>query len=438
MSGKNAEQKKKTIYGRFRKKLRKYLKALGPGLVTGASDDDPSGIATYSQTGAQFGYAQLWTALFTFPLMSGIQEICARIALHTGKGVADLIRANYSKRVLLFCVSLLFVANAVNLGADLGAMAAAAQMIAGIHYFAWLTGITLLSIILQVFISYRIYSKYLRLLTLSLTAYALAFFASPHDWGKILKSTFVPMISANRDYLMNLVALLGTTISPYMFFWQAGQEIEEEIEQGEKTLKSRKGVSGKELRWMRTDVLSGMFISNLIMWFIIGTTASFFSQGGTMQIDTAQKAAEALKPIAGEFAYIVFAAGIIGTGLLAVPVLAGSAAYAVSEAFKMREGLYLKMRQAPGFYGVIVISMIIGFSIDLLEINPIKALYYSAVLNGIVAPPLLLIIMLMSNNSKIMHDRVNTPVSNIFGWLTAAVMTVSAGALLLSLALGEK
>jgi NRAMP (natural resistance-associated macrophage protein)-like metal ion transporter len=418
-------------------KMGVYLKALGPGLITGASDDDPSGIGTYSQTGAQFGYAQLWTALFTFPLMAGIQEICARIALHTGTGIADLIRRHYPKPVLYLCVSLLFVANTVNLGADLGAMAASCRLLLGLPFLAWLIAITFISVVLEIFVNYRQYARVLRFLTLSLLAYALAFFVTRKDWSQVLRHTFIPAIQLNRDYLMNLVAILGTTISPYLFFWQASQEIEEEIDEGKVTPKARKKVTKVELKWMRTDVISGMLFSNLIMWFIIATTASTLFPNGITNIDSASRAAEALKPIAGDFAHVVFAVGIVGTGLLAVPILAGSAAYAVAETFKLREGLYLRLRQAPGFYGVIAFSTLIGFTIDLFGINPIRALYYTAVLNGIVAPPLLLMIMLIGNNRGIMNDKVNSRISNTLGWLATAALTLAAAVLLLTAGSGR-
>jgi NRAMP (natural resistance-associated macrophage protein)-like metal ion transporter len=417
--------------------LKLYLKTLGPGLITSASDDDPSGIGTYSQTGAAFGYAQLWTALFTVPLMTGTQEICARIALYTGTGLATTIRKYYPKPVLYFCVALLFIANTINLGADLGAMAAAGNMLLGIPFIAWLVGITLLSACLEIFVDYKRYARVLRYLTLCLFAYLLVPFVSPMNWGEALRHTLIPTIQFNKDYILNLVALLGTTISPYLFFWQANQEIEEEIDAGKTTVHKRRGVSKLELKWMRTDVTSGMLLSNVVAWFIIATTASTLFAHGVRNIDSAPQAAEALKPIAGNFAYLLFAVGIIGTGLLAVPILAGSAAYAVAETFKLREGLYLKVRQAPGFYGVIALSTVVGFAMNLFGINPIQALYYSAVLNGLVAPPLLVIIMLISNNRAIMKDRANGRVSNTLGWVTTALMTVAAAALLFSIIVGQ-
>ncbi len=417
-------------------KLKVYIQSLGPGLVTGASDDDPSGIGTYSQTGAQFGYTQLWTALFTFPLMTAVQEICARVALQTGTGLAATIRKNYPRPVLFMCVALLLVANTINLGADLGAMAASGQLLLGIPFLLWLIALTVVSALLQVFVPYKQYAKILRLLTLTLFAYILVPFVTPQDWGQALRNTLIPTVAFDKGYVFNLVAILGTTISPYLFFWQTNQEIEEEIDQGKVTERSRRGVSRSELRWMRTDVTSGMFLSNVVAWFIFVTTASTLFRNGIHNINSAPQAAEALRPVAGNLAYVLFAAGIIGTGLLAVPIFAGSAAYAVAETFKFREGLYLKLRQAPGFYAVIILSMIVGFAMNLVGINPIAALYYSAVFNGLVAPPLLIIIMLVSNNRRIMKDKVNGRVANTLGWITTAAMTVAAVALIVSLVMG--
>lgn len=417
-------------------KLKVYLKSLGPGLITGASDDDPAGIGTYSQTGAQFGYGQLWTALFTFPMMTAVQEMCARIALQTGSGLAEVIRKHYPKPLLYACVALLTVANTINIGADLGAMAAAGQMLLDIPFAAWLIAMALISVLLEIFVAYKRYARVLRIATLTLLVYVLVVFVVPQDWGQALRGTLIPTLQWNKEYLLNLVAVLGTTISPYLFFWQASEEVEEQIEEGKVTPRQRRGTTKTELKWMRADVLGGMFFSNVVMWFIIATAASTLFKNGIHDIDSAPKAAEALRPIAGDFAYGLFAAGIIGTGLLAVPVLAGSAAYAVAETFHLREGLYLKLRQAPGFYGVIALSIAIGAAINFLGINPIQALYYSAVLNGVVAPPLLVIIMLVGGNPEIMKNRVNGRVSKWLGWVTTVLMGICAAALLLTLISG--
>lgn len=369
--------------------------------------------------------------------MFAIQEMCARIALETGSGLTENIRKHYPKPVLYFCVSLLFIANTINIGADLGAMAASGQLLLGIPFTAWLIAITLVTVGLEVFVDYKQYAKVLRFLTLSLFSYIFVAFLVPQDWSQVLRNTILVNIQFDKDYLLSLVAILGTTISPYLFFWQANQEIEEEIDEGKKTAEARKGISKIELKWMRTDVAAGMFFSNVVMWFIIVTTASTLFRAGITEIDSAPKAAEALRPLAGDFAYLLFAVGIIGTGLLAVPILAGSAAYAVAETFKLREGLYLKLRQAHGFYGVIAFSTVLGAIINFVGINPIQALYYTAVLNGIVAPPLLLMIILIGNSREIMHDKTNRFFSNTLGWITTIAITLAAVGLLLLLVFGR-
>lgn len=435
--GKAEEQEKALGRAGPLKKLQVYLRALGPGLITGASDDDPSGIGTYVQTGAQFGYAQLWTALLTAPLQIIIQEICARIGLQTGVGLAAVIRKHYPRPVLYFCVGLLFIANTVNIGADLGAMAAAGQLLVGIPFGAWLIGMTLISVGLEISVAYARYAQLLRLLTLSLLAYVLLAFVVHQQWGNALAGTFIPTLQFGQEYALNLVAVLGTTISPYLFFWQASEEVEEQIAEGKKTERSRRGVSKVELKWMRTDVVSGMLFSNIVMWAIILTAASTFSVRGISHISSAAQAAQMLKPIAGNFASLVFAAGIVGTGLLAVPVLAGSAAYAVAETFKFREGLYLKFTQARRFYAIIALSTLVGALINVTGIDPIQALYYTAVLNGIVAPPLLLMIMVIANDHKIMGTRTNGRLSNALGWLTTIAMTLAAAALLALVVLNQ-
>jgi NRAMP (natural resistance-associated macrophage protein)-like metal ion transporter len=430
---KTKQLQKKPHQSKWLERVRAYLKCLGPGLITGASDDDPSGIGTYAQTGAQFGYSQLWMALFTFPLMTAVQEVCARIALHTGRGLAEIIREYYPKPILYISVLLLFIANTINIGADLGAMAASCQSLLSIPFWVWLVALTLLTTVLEIFVSYKQYARLLRFLTLSLFAYVLAAFVVSQDWRQVFYSTIIPTIQLNKDYALNLVAVLGTTISPYLFFWQAAEEVEEDIDSGKTTKAARKGVSRTELRWMRADVTSGMLFSNLVMWFIIITTASTLFRHGITDITSAPQAAEALRPIAGRFASVLFAAGIVGTGLLAVPILAGSSAYAMAETFRWREGLYLKLRQAWGFYGVIAFSTMLGAAMNFVGINPIKALYYTAVINGLVAPPLLWLIMSIGNNRKIMKGKVNGRASNILGWITTIAMTLAAAALLWTL-----
>lgn len=416
------------------KRIRNFFKKLGPGFITGASDDDPSGIATYSQTGALFGFSQAWTALFTTPLMASIQEMSGKIGLVTGKGLAGVIRTHYPKKVLYFSVLLLFIANTINIGADLGAMAASLELILNFPFIFWLFFVGLLSLFLEILIPYKTYAKYLKFLTFALFSYVITAFIINLDWKKVLLSTLIPSIQITREYLLNIVAILGTTISPYLFFWQASEEVEEEVTR-HKLYQMGKGVpkiGPQDIKRLSIDTTVGMLFSNLVMFFIIVTTAAALYTHG-VSIKTPQDAALALKPLAGNFAFLLFALGIIGTGLLAVPILAGSASYAVSEAFGWREGLYKKFNKAPGFYGVIILAIIFGLLFNLFGVNPISALYYSAVVNGLIAPPLLVLILLISNNKKIMGERINNKLLNFLGILTIAVMSIAGFALALSI-----
>ena len=417
------------------KKLKKFISKLGPGFITGASDDDPSGIATYSQTGAQFGYSQLWTAPFSFPFMATIQEMCGRIGMVTGRGLSGVISKHYSKQILYFAVTLLLLANTVNIGADLGAMASSGQLLLPqVPFIVWLLAITALSLILEVFVSYKIYARYLKYLTFSLFAYIIVVFIVKQDWTRVAFATFIPNFTPSKEYFLNIVAILGTTISPYLFFWQADEEVEEEVE-FHKIRGMGKGVpkiTKIDIRAMRIDTIIGMFFSNLVMFFIIVTAASTLSVGGITNINTAADAAQALRPIAGEFTFLLFAAGVIGTGLLAVPVLSGSASYAIAESLGWRAGLYRKLKQAHGFYGVITIATLIGLMVNFMGIQPFKLLYYTAVLNGLIAPPLMVLILLISNNKNIMGKHTNSPISNIMGWLITVVMALSALALIVT------
>jgi NRAMP (natural resistance-associated macrophage protein)-like metal ion transporter len=411
-----------------------YLNTLGPGLVTGAADDDPSGIATYSQTGAQYGFQLIWLSLFTFPLMAVVQEMCARIALVTGRGLAANIRTNYPAWVLYLCTVLLFAANTFNIGADLGAMAKATQLLfPAAGFLALVAFFAIVSLLLQIFTTYARYAKYLKYLTFVLLAYVVTAFMVNLDWGQVARSTFVPSFSFSKDELLLVCAILGTTISPYLFFWQTSQEVEEEILRGKKTVKERKGATQQEISRMRFDVWSGMFFSNLVMFFIIAVCAATLFSHGITDIQSADQAASALRPLAGDLAYFLFAVGIIGTGMLAVPVLAGSASYAISESFKWHEGLYKKLKDARPFYGVIIVAMLVGFFLNFAGIDPIKALIYSAIGNGIVAPVVLVFIMLLSGNKKIMGEHVNHPLGSTIGWLTVILMAVAGIAALLSL-----
>ena len=414
------------------KYLKKLFKKIGPGFVTGAADDDPSGVATYSQTGSIFGFSQLWIALFSFPFMIVIQQMCGRIGMVTGKGLAGVIRTHYSKPVLYLAVSLLVIANTINIGADLGAMATSAQMLLRLPFLFWLCLMTGVIIVLEVFVTYKTYSKILKYLALTLFAYVLTAFIVKPDWGIIAKNTVLPQIKFSKDYLLNVVAILGTTISPYLFFWQASQEVEEEIVDGKISDMGvgKPVVKQKNVADMGFDTIVGMFFSQAIMFFIIITTAATLHAKGITNIGTASQAAEALRPVAGNFAYLLFAAGIIGTGLLAVPILAGSSAYAVAETTGLKAGLSKKSGLAPGFYGIIAASTLIGMVISWLRIDPIKALYYAAALNGLAAPPLMALVILIANNKKIMGRFVNKRISNIVGWIIVLVMAI-AGILLI-------
>ncbi|MFA6551233.1 MAG: divalent metal cation transporter [Patescibacteria group bacterium] len=417
------------------KKIKKFFKSFGPGFITGASDDDPSGIATYSQTGALFGYAQLWLSLYLWPFMSVIQEMCGRIGMVTGKGLAGVIKKHYTRSILYVAVFLLFFANTINIGADLGAMASAAQLLFDLPFAFWLIFMTAVTLILEVFVSYQVYAKYLKYLTLTLFAYVATVFAVKQDWSVILFSTIIPTLSFSKDYLMNIVAILGTTISPYLFFWQASEEVEEEVVK-HKIKAMGVGiprVNNRDIKDMRLDTIIGMFVSEAVAFFIIVTTASTLHQAGITNIETATQAAEALRPLAGNFTFILFALGIIGTGLLGVPVLAGSASYAIAETLGWKEGLYRKFKQAHGFYGIITIATLFGLLINFVSIPPFKVLYYSAVLNGLVAPPLMILILLIASNKKIMGKRTNSFFLSSLGWVITSFMTIVAIMLLYNL-----
>ena len=416
------------------KRAKAYWKTLGPGLTTGAADDDPSGIATYSQTGATYGFQLLWLAIFTFPLMSVVQEMCARIGLVTGRGLAANIRIFYPRWVLLICTFLLFGANTLNLGADLGAMAKAAQLLdTRINFEFAVLAFALGSLALQIFTKYESYAKYLKWLALVLVSYIFSAVSVNLDLTVLLTSAVTPSITFSKEQIFLICGILGTTISPYLFFWQTSQEVEEQILEGKTTLKLRQEeTTDQEVKNMRIDVWSGMFLSNLVMFFIIAASAVTLF-GGHGQITTAADAAEALRPIAGDYAYIVFALGIIGTGMLAVPVLAGSASYALSESFGWKFGLYRKLKEANAFYGIIIISTLIGLAINFGSLDPIKALIYSAVANGLVAPVVLVLIVGISANKKIMGSRVNHPITTLLGWLITLVMVIAGLATIFSL-----
>jgi NRAMP (natural resistance-associated macrophage protein)-like metal ion transporter len=411
---------------------RRFLTALGPGLVTGAADDDPSGIATYSQVGAQFGYALGWTMLFSYPLMVAIQIIAARIGCISGYGIAENIRRHYPRWLLHGVVALLLIANVINLGADLGAMGAALGLLIGgpLHLYTALFG--LVCVLVQTYVSYARFAKALKWATLSLFAYVAVAFAAHVSWTSVLFSTLLPHISLNASYATALVALLGTTISPYLFFWQAGQEVEEQRRRQRKALRHMAGVAAPELARIRTDTMVGMAFSNVIALCIIIAAAATLHAHGITDIQTSAQAAEALRPIAGEFTFELFALGVIGTGMLAVPVLAGSAAYAVSETFQWREGLNRAPRDAKAFYATIALGMIGGVSLNFTALDPIKALYWSAVVNGVLASPLMVVMMIIGANKHIMGALTLPPSLRVGGWLAASVMALATAWMLLA------
>ena len=419
------------------KKAGEYWHMLGPGLTTGAADDDPSGIATYSQTGARWGFSLLWLAAFSFPLMAVVQEMCARIGLVTGRGLAGNIKRNYSKKVLYTVTALLFFANTFNIGADLGAMSKAAQLLwPNFSFTVLIFFFTILSLTLQIFTGYKDYAKYLKWLALVLASYVLTAFFVHIKASDVLKFAFLPHLDFSKDQIFLICGILGTTISPYLFFWQTSQEVEEEILAGKTSIQKRQGVTDLEIKDMRVDIWSGMFFSNLAMFFIILVCAATLFNAGITNISTAAEAAAALRPLAGQYAFLLFAVGIIGVGLLGVPVLAGSASYALSESFGWKQGLYRKFKQAQAFYGVIILSMVLGLVLNFVGLDPIKALIYSAVLNGIVAPVILVLIVHMGDNKKIMGNRTNSAIISAVGWLTTIVMIVVGVATIAALLIG--
>ncbi len=410
----------------------RWLRVLGPGLIAGASDDDPSGIGTYAIAGAQSGYTLLWTALLTLPLMAAIQFICAKIGLVSGRGIAGVLRQHYPRPLLYAVVLGLMAANTLNAGADILAIAAGLNLLVPIPVAALIGPIAVAIFALQLLGSYRLIARTFKWLTLALFAYiASAFFARP-DWGDVLRGTFVPTLRFESTFLATLVAILGTTISPYLFFWQASQEVEEEISRGRKRLWQRKGATDRELSYALWDVSIGMFLSNVVMYFIIVATAATLNRTGHTGIESATEAAEALRPLAGNTATILMALGLIGTGLLAVPVLTTSAAYAVCETFRWKCSLDATPGKAKEFYIVLGLSGLGGLLIDYIGIDPIGALFWTAVINGFVAPPLLLVIMLVANQKQVMGKRVNGWWENAIGGAATVVMFASAIALVVT------
>jgi len=417
--------------GKRQNLLKRSFSVLGPGLITGAADDDPSGISTYSVAGAAYGYATLWIALLTFPLMAAIQLMCARLGMVTGRGLAAAVRIYCPRWVLWVACSILVVANVINIGADLGGMAEATQLITGIRPLIWIPFYAFFIFALLVWTSYKLIAKIFKWLTLVLFAYVFASFYAHVDWRHALAVTFVPHLEWSRGFLSVLVAILGTTISPYLFFWQAAEEVEEERVKG-KTLAQSKGATSRELRTARADTIAGMFFSNLIMYFIILTAAATLHAHGQTNIATARQAAEALRPLAGDGAYLLFTLGLIGTGMLGIPVLVGSCAYAVAEGAAWRGSMSDKPRSARKFYAVMAVAMAAGFALNFAGFNAVKMLFWSAVINGLLAPPLILLVILLTSSPKVMGKRVNSPLLRSLGWACFAVMTAAAVSMLLT------
>ena len=406
------------------------VKHLGPGLITGAADDDPSGIATYSQAGAQFGFNMLWTVIFTYPLMAGIQMVSARIGCITGRGLAANIRAHFPVYVLYLIVGLLLIANTINIAADIAAMAEALRLLVGgsAHIYAILFG--LLSLVLQVFLRYETYVRYLKWLTLALLSYVAVVFSIEVPWTTVLARSVWPSLSWNNDTITMVVAVFGTTISPYLFFWQAAQEMED-LRTSNKTDPQVLALDDAKahLRRIRWDTLIGMGFSNLVAFFIILTTAATLNAAGMTNIETSAQAAEALRPLAGDFTFLLFALGIIGTGMLAVPVLAGSAAYAVAEAFDWRTGLDLKPYEGRRFYAIVAAATIGGVILCFTPVDPMKELYWSAVINGVIAVPIMVVMMLLASSEKVMGRHTIRRNLTALGWAATSVMALAVCAM---------
>ncbi len=410
----------------LRDRIRGFFAELGPGLITGAADDDPSGISTYSITGAAFGFAQLWTVLFSFPLMASVQIMCARMGIVTGRGFAANIRRRYKPWVLWSCCSMLVVANTVNIGADLAAMGESLEMMTNIRTGLWMPVVAGVIVILLMYTSYRKIASIFKWLTLVLFAYVISAFLARPDWSEVLKATVIPGIQWNAAYFSTFVAILGTTISPYLFFWQAAQEVEEEKEHHRSTIEQRCGPNDRLLKEAQTDVLTGMGFAGFVMYFIIVTTAATLHRHGLTDIQSAKQAAEALRPLAGDFAYLLFTLGIVGTGMLGVPVLAGSAAYAVSEAMHWRGSLNDRPHVGRKFYFVVVCAVGIGLLLNFANISAVKALYLAAVVNGVLAPPLVWIMTMLTCDASVMGRRTNSRLIKGLGYATAVIMAVAA------------
>lgn len=416
----------KEVINRKLKSIKKVFKKIGPGFITGTADDDPSGIATYSVAGAKYGYNLSFLSLFLIPSMVAIQEMCGRIGMVSGKGLAGVIKQFYSKKVLYFAVLLLAIANIINIGADLGIIAASFKMLLGFDFYYWLALSAIFIILMEIAVPFKKYVKFLKWLGLSLVVYVITAFLVTQDWNSILSHTLIPQIEFNSAYIMTIIGFVGTTISPYLFFWQASDEVEEEIiaEKIDDFGETPK-VRMPDINKMNFDTKVGMVFSNLIAFFIMITTAATLHQSGITEIDTAEQAALALKPLAGNFAYLLFAIGTIGIGLESIPVLAGSVGYAISEAFGFKEGLSKPFSKAKGFYLVIAISTAIGVAINYFQINIIQALFYAAVINGVASIPLIILIIKLSSDERVVGRFKTKKLNKIIAWVTFSFITLS-------------
>ena len=409
-----------------RNRIVHFLRNLGPGIITGAADDDPSGISTYSVAGATTGLSMLWLALITTPMMAVVQGMCARIGMVSGVGLGAVMRRLFPRWLALSLAGLVIVANTFNIGADLAGMSASAHMVAGLPILVWVIAFAAVLLITEFYCSYRLLSRILKWLALALFAYVITLFLVHADWWSILRHAAVPEFHANGHWITTVVGVLGTTISPYLFFWQSSLMVEEEKEQGRTTVAKRKGATKAEIADAHTDVNTGMIYSNVVMFFIIATTAVTLGAHGKHDIATAQDAAEALRPLAGNFAYILFTLGMVGTGLLAIPVLAGSSAYVAAEMLSFRTGLGETPKRALRFYAILAAGIIVGMILNLMGLDPIRVLFWSAVFNGVAAVPLVFAIVSIASNPRVMGEWRSSPVARAWGWLTFALMTLAA------------
>lgn len=428
----DSSEVKKTKNNIF-KKIKKMFSKIGPGFITGAADDDPSGVATYSVAGAQYGYKMTWMTVFLVPAMIAIQEMCGRIGMVSGKGLAGVIKKYHSKKLLYFAVLLLAFANIINIGADLGIIAASIKMLFGHNFYYWLAISAIVIILMEITVPYKTYSKYLKWLGLSLCVYIITAFLVKQDWDSIAFNTLIPQINFDPAYIMTIIGFVGTTISPYLFFWQASDEIEEEIiEDKISDFGGKPNIKPRDITRMRFDTKIGMIFSNTISFFIILTTAATLHAAGIIHIETVEQAALALKPLAGNFAYLLFSIGVIGIGLQAIPVLAGSLGYAVTEAFNLKEGLSKSFSKAKSFYIIIAMATAIGVAINYFHVNVIQALFYAAVINGIASIPLIALIIKLSSDERIVGKYKTKPSNKVIAWITLTFISISVVIMLYS------